>query len=121
MSWGQTLTRAGWHTAAGALVNTGLGVMVNLATSGTYSASVWVAVGGLTVGVFGVSLWAQHNRTDTDSTGDFEVGSVDAVRDARFENVRPRGAFRVGEASAGQDVEFRDIEPGRDGGGASHP
>lgn len=119
MSWGQTLSRAGLHTAAGALVGTGSGVVVNLATSGMYSGWVWIAVGVLTVGVFGVSLWAQHNQSGIASAGDFELGSVDAERDLRFRNVRPRGVFRIRKARAGQDMEFRDIEPGR--GDASHP
>jgi len=109
------------YTAAGALVNTGLGLAVNLATSGDYSVWVWVAVGVLTVAVFGVSVWAQHNQAGIPSAGDFEVGPVDAVRDALFEDVRPRGDFRVQEVKAGQDAVFRNIEPGRDGGGASHP
>lgn len=119
MSWGQTLSRAGLHTAAGALVSTGLGIAVNLATSSTYSGWVWVAVGVLTVGVFGVSLWAQHNQSAVSSAGEFDLGVVDAGRNLRFQNVRPRGGFRIRKARSGQDMEFRDIEPGR--GDASHP
>jgi hypothetical protein len=119
MSWGQTLSRAGWRTAAGALVSTGLGIAVNLATSGTYSGWVWVAVGVLTVGVFGVSLLAQHNQSAASSAGQFELGIVEAGRDLRVQNVRSQGGFRIRKARSGQDMEFRDIEPGR--GDASHP
>lgn len=121
MSWGQTLSRAGWHTAAGALVNVGVGIAVNLATSGTYSSWVWIAVGALTLGVFGTSLWAQHNQgpaTSPPATG-VELGNVKA-RSFRAKNVKSPGtALRIRRGRFAEDMTVEDIEAGR--GDASHP
>ncbi|QBS41315.1 hypothetical protein DMB37_15485 [Nocardia sp. CS682] len=116
------MSRAGWHTAAGAVVTIGSGVIVNLATSGDYSGWVWVAVPVLTVAVFAVSLWAQHSQTTPVPTppADVDLGTLDAGANLRLGKVQSAGGFRVGGARSGQDMEFGDIETGRSGD-ASHP
>lgn len=121
MSWGQTLSRAGLHTAVAAAVNSSLAVVINLATSDAHPGWVWVAVGALTVCVFGVSLWAQHSQSSapSDVGGDFELGKVRAGKNLRFGKIRSHGGFRIHRARSGGDMEFRDIESGR--GDASHP
>ncbi|MGW4370495.1 hypothetical protein ACWEKT_33115 [Nocardia takedensis] len=122
MSWGQTLSRAGWHTAAGAVVTVGSGIVVNLATSGNYSPWVWVAVAVSTAAVFGVSLWAQHSQSTPapPANDDVDLGSLNAGENLRLGKVQSAGGFRVQQATSGKDMEFGDIETGR-GGGASHP
>lgn len=121
MSWGQTLSRAGLHTAAGALVTVGSGIAVNLATSGDYSGWVWVAVVVSTLAVFGVSLWAQHSQsTPAPANVDVDLGTLDAGENLRLGTVQSAGGFRVQQAKSGKDMEFWGIETGR-GGGASHP
>ncbi|WP_280260739.1 hypothetical protein [Nocardia abscessus] len=122
MSWGQTLSRAGWHTAAGALVTVGSGVAVNLATSGDYPGWVWVAVAVSTLAVFGVSLWAQHNQSPPAAApaADVDMGILDAGENLRMGKVQSAGGFRVQQARSGKDMEFGDIETGHSGD-ASHP
>jgi len=121
VSLGQTLSRAGLHTAAGALVSTGLGVAVNLATSDSYSGWVWVAVGVLTLAVFGVSLWAQHNQASStpESAVGVDLGNVKA-QSFRARNVRAPGtALRIRRGRFSGDMDIEDIQSGR--GDASHP
>ncbi|MGW5317834.1 hypothetical protein [Nocardia thailandica] len=124
MSWGQTLSRAGLHTAAGAVVTVGSGIAVNLATSGDYSPWIWVAVAVSTVAVFGVSLWTQHNQSTPPPTPpgnvDVDLGSLDARGNLRLGNVQSAGGVRIEQASSGKDMKIGNIETGR-GGGASHP
>lgn len=121
------MSRAGWHTAAGALVTVGSGIAVNLATSGDYSPWVWVAVVVSTVAVFGVSLWVQHSQSAPAAANvDVDLGTLEAGENLRVGRVRSAGGVRVRQTKSGKDTVIGDIETGRRrrrrrGGDASHP
>lgn len=126
MNWGQTLTQAGWRTAAGALASTGLGIVVNLATSGDYSGWVWAGVAALTVVVFAVSLWQQHSTTSPALTPPpapavgIDLSDVETPEGMSADGVDATGtAVRVEKGRFGGKLEFKNIRAGH--GDASHP
>ncbi|MBH0780982.1 hypothetical protein [Nocardia bovistercoris] len=114
MSWGRTVVRA----AVSAVVGTGLAVVVNLATSGDYSAWVWGAVVVLTLAVVAVSVWTETSAAPEPIRG-IDLGNVKA-RSFRAKNVKSSGtALRMRRGRFREGIDIEDIESGR--GDASHP
>lgn len=123
MSFGETVARAGAHTAATTLVTTCSAVAVNYATSGAHSVWVWAAVVVLAVCAFGISLWAQHSQSSStpepDSGSGVVLGDVKARGGLRVNKVRSSGTgVQVRRGKFGGDIDIEDVEAG---GGASHP
>lgn len=113
MATGQTLAGVVVPTAVTAAMSTGLAVAINYATGGGHSAWVWVAVVGLTVGVFAVSLWMQGGQSAAagEPVG-VELRGVKAEGALRVKKIRG-GGVSAHKVRSGGDMAFEDIDARR--------
>ncbi|MEV6276273.1 hypothetical protein [Nocardia sp. NPDC051832] len=115
---GSALARVAAPTATTAVVTTALAIAVNLATGQQHSVWLWVAVGGLTLAMFGTSMWLHHRQTEQPEPAPPPATGVEleAVRGRTIDisDVRSTGTgARIADAQVLEDIKISGIRAGQ--------